>query len=441
MTIEVFLIKIREKYPYAVNCIHKPLNEGYHIVDNMDAAAYDIACIAREVMLKRGNTIKGYEEEYFEYSGWNFNPNYKNSIVKLDKNAKSAPQPINKLNDKDFNYQIYLQIGFCPNSTTDTYASWRENNPSDEEGALNPFYNIGLTINAAHYNKSDESVKADIRAEKRFLTLISSISHELQYIFEMYVLLDKNIIDSTKHLGMTISFDDTPFRLGVQSYRIIKMILTACTKDEWRGRFAELRAFLKNMKKREFDSIRREVFNGTVNNRIRDKYAKKHLSDGLFYTRQGLIYSLANHPLIQAITEVKYFQKAFDELAKFEKDDKRKFYAYMLIIGYFLNKHGELDLKGVGADTRKAINKLTNPTIIPHAVRMENGDIRFVAEIKQTLIDYVDIIKECMMRLFDEYCYEVNCQLYHDFDTLYIFEDCNRYFDTKGFQNGEVVLL
>ena len=438
MTIEDFLIQIGEKYPYAVNCIHKPLIEGYHVVDNMDAAAYDIACIAREVMLKRGNTINGYEEEYFEYSGWNFNPNYKNSIVKLDKNAKSAPQPINKLNDKTFNYPIYLQIGFYPNSTTDTYASWRENNPSDEKGDLNPFYNIGLTINAAHYNNAGN---ADIRAEKRFLTLISSISHELQHIFEMYILPDKNIIDSTKHLGMTITFDETPFRLGIKSSRIIKMILTACTKDEWRGRFAELRAFLKNMKNHEFDSIRREVFNGTVDNRVRDKYARKHLSDGMFQTRQGLIYSLANHPLIQAITEVKYYQKAFDELAQFEKDDKRKYYAYMLIIGYFLNKHGELDLKGVGADTRKAINKLTNPTTIARAVRIENGDIYFVAEIKQTLIEYVDIIKESMMRLFDEYCYEVNCQLYHDFDSLYTFEDCNRYFDTKGFQNGEVVLL
>lgn len=404
----------------------------------MDAAAYDIACIAREVMLKRGNTIKGYEDEYFEYSGWNFNPNYKNSIVKLVKNAKSAPQPINKLNDKTFNYPIYLQIGFYPNSTTDAYASWRENNPSDEEDALNPFYNIGLTINAAHYNNAGN---ADIRNEKRFLTLISSISHELQHIFEMYILPDKNIIDSTKHLGMTITFDETPFRLGRKTSRIIKMILTACTKDEWRGRFAELRAFLKNMKKREFDSIRREVFNGTVNNRVRDKYAKKHLSDGMFHTRQGLIYSLANHPLIQAITEVKYYQKAFDELSRFEKDDKRKYYAYMFIIGYFLNKHGELDLKGVGADTRKAINKLTNPTTIARALRIENGDIYFVAEIKQTLIEYVDIIKNAMMRLFDEYCYEVNCQLYHDFDSLYTFEDCNRYFDTKSFQNGEIVLL
>ena len=214
MTIEDYLIQIGEKYPYAVNNIHKPLIEGYHIVDNMDAAAYDIACTAREVMLKRGNTIKGYEEEYFEYSGWNFNPNYKNSIVKLDKNAKSAPQPINKLNDKTFNYPIYLQIGFYPNSTTDAYASWRENNPSDEEGALNPFYNIGLTINAAHYNNSDKSINADIRNEKRFLTLISSISHELQHIFEMYILPDKNIIDGDKHLGMTITFDETPFRLG-----------------------------------------------------------------------------------------------------------------------------------------------------------------------------------------------------------------------------------
>ena len=180
MTIENFLIQIGEKYPYAVNCIHKPLIEGYHVVDNMDAAAYDIACIAREVMLKRRNTIKGYEDEYFEYSGWNFNPNYKNYIVKLGKNAKSAPQPINKLNDKTFNYPIYLQIGFYPNSTTDAFSSWRENNPSDEEGALNPFYNIGLTINAAHYNNAGN---ADIRAEKRFLTLISSISHELQHIF------------------------------------------------------------------------------------------------------------------------------------------------------------------------------------------------------------------------------------------------------------------
>ena len=257
----------------------------------------------------------------------------------------------------------------------------------------------------------------------------------------MYILPDKNIIDSTKHLGMTITFDETAFKLGIKSSFIIKMILTACTKDEWRGRFAELRAFLKNMKKREFDSIRREVFNGTVDNRVRDKYAKKHLSDGMFHTRQGLIYSLANHPLIQAITEVEYYQKAFDELAQFEKDDKRKFYAYMLIIGYFLNKHGELDLKDVGAETRKAINKLTNPTTIPRAVRIENGDIYFVGEIKQTLIDYVDNIKESMMRLFDEYCYEVNCQLYHDFDSLYTFEDCNRYFDTKCFQNGEVVLL
>lgn len=449
MTIEEFLIKIREKYPYTVNNIHKPLTEGYHIVDNMDAAAYDIACIAREVMLKRGNTINGYEDEYFEYSGWNFNPNYKNSILKLGKNAKAAPQPINKLNDKTFNYPIYLQIGFYPNSTTDACSSWRENNPSDEEGALNPFYNIGLSINAAHYNNAgvstyeddDKRNVRDIRDEKRFLTLISSISHELQHIFEMYILPDKNIIDSAKHLGMTITFDETPFKLGIKSSFIIKMILTACTKDEWRGRFAELRAFLKNMKNREFDSIRREVFNGTVNNRVRDKYAKKHLSDGMFQTRQGLIYSLANHPLIQAITEVKYYQKAFDELAQFEKDDKRKYYAYMLIIGYFLNKHGELDLKGVGADTRKAISKLTNPTTIARAVRIENGDIYFVAEIKQTLIEYVDIIKESMMRLFDEYCYEVNCQLYHDFDSLYTFEDCNRYFDTKGFQNGEVVLL
>ena len=193
-----------------------------------------------------------------------------------------------------------------------------------------------MTINAAHYNNAGKSTDEDddkrnvrdIRDEKRFLTLISSISHELQHIFEMYILPDKNIIDSTKHLGMTITFAETPFRLGIHSSRIIKMILTACTKDEWRGRFAELRAFLKNMKKREFDSIRREVFNGTVDNRVRDKYARKHLSDGMFQTRQGLIYSLANHPLIQAITEVKYYQKAFDELARFEKDDKRKFYAY-----------------------------------------------------------------------------------------------------------------
>ena len=103
MTIEDYLIQIGEKYPYAVNNMHKPLTEGYHIVDNMDAAAYDIACIAREVMLKRGNTIKGYEDEYFEYSGWNFNPNYKNSIGKLDKNAKKYPIDKAKGNAKKYN--------------------------------------------------------------------------------------------------------------------------------------------------------------------------------------------------------------------------------------------------------------------------------------------------------------------------------------------------
>ena len=36
MTIEDYLIQIGEKYPYAVNNIHKPLIEGYYIVDNMD---------------------------------------------------------------------------------------------------------------------------------------------------------------------------------------------------------------------------------------------------------------------------------------------------------------------------------------------------------------------------------------------------------------------
>ena len=47
MSIEDYLIQIREKYPYAVNNIHKPLTEGYHIVYNIDAASYDIAGIAR----------------------------------------------------------------------------------------------------------------------------------------------------------------------------------------------------------------------------------------------------------------------------------------------------------------------------------------------------------------------------------------------------------
>ena len=36
MTIEDYLIQIGEKYPYAVNNIHKLLTEGYYIVDNMD---------------------------------------------------------------------------------------------------------------------------------------------------------------------------------------------------------------------------------------------------------------------------------------------------------------------------------------------------------------------------------------------------------------------
>ena len=36
MSIEDYLIQIGEKYPYAVNNIHKLLTEGYYIVDNMD---------------------------------------------------------------------------------------------------------------------------------------------------------------------------------------------------------------------------------------------------------------------------------------------------------------------------------------------------------------------------------------------------------------------
>ena len=187
-----------ENYPLAFS--EKEINEAMHVADGMDETAHYLAGIVNNVINKYGtHNLSVYKTLPYEYTGLNFDKNYKQTLLS-ELNSGRIPDPIVKRDDESVEYPIYIQteadvVG--KQSTVYAWIDWREmDNITSSK--------IFIHINIAKFLGMNNRFRAQC-------LLVSTIAHELQHTFDMYILPHCNSLDTNKRVGSTISYNNDDF--------------------------------------------------------------------------------------------------------------------------------------------------------------------------------------------------------------------------------------
>ena len=181
------------------------------------------------------HNLSVYKTLPYEYTGLNFDKNYKQTLLS-ELNSGRVPNPIVKRDDESVEYPIYIQteadvVGKL--STVYAWIDWRE---MDNVTSSKVF----IHVNIAKFLGMNNRFRAQC-------LLVSTIAHELQHVFDMYILPNCNSLDTNKRTGSAISYINDDFGLSkydLKSKNIIYRLLSMISPEEINARLAELKSVL-----------------------------------------------------------------------------------------------------------------------------------------------------------------------------------------------------
>ena len=311
-----------ENYPLAFS--EKEINEAMHVADGMDETAHYLADVVNNIINKYGtHNLSVYKTLPYEYTGLNFDKNYKQTLLS-ELNSGRIPDPIVKRDDESVEYPIYIQteadvVG--NRSTVYAWIDWREmDNVTSSK--------IFIHINIAKFLWMNNRFRAQC-------LLVSTIAHELQHAFDMYILPNCNSLDTNKRAGIMLDFGDDVFGLkNKQDFMLISRLLYMMAPEEVNARLAELKMVLKIL------SENKDLANAMFYESFMDRKSRtKTVSQDNSILESSLMRDVANNKVLQVVTRVDLFYNTIKQLLIYKADYPLHYNAIILIIGHYMYRH------------------------------------------------------------------------------------------------------
>lgn len=325
-----------------------PMLESTHVFDECDSVAKEITKQIKE-SLNRFTTllsVRLYVETMdFIYTGFNFNPDYLTQSANLELSVTA----FEKLDDESKPHPIYYTLYYEPTSTELAATTHRKIIIKDSVRCDENDGKIQIEINLARFLSPDKDMN--------YLSMMSNIAHELQHVFDMYILPDRNFADGRSQ-GLYYDFLESPIvpepKSGIPVSRNIKKIvdsiLYCLTPSEQRGFLSQLRTLLNGISKD--DKLKQRLFISHLHNSRNSKgYPTTDYKTD--FDESTLIASVMNNPVIRNISRLSTYETAMSFYDDLEIPQQNYI---MLVAGYYLNRHGMLNLKNGFISCRQANN-------------------------------------------------------------------------------------
>ena len=313
-----------ENYPLAFS--EKELNEAMHIADGMDETAHYLADIVNDIINKYGtHNLSVYKTLPYEYTGLNFDKNYKQMLLS-ELNSGKIPDPIIKRDDESVEYPIYIQteadvVG--KRSTVYAWIDWREmDNVTSSK--------IFIHINIAKFLGMNDRFRAQC-------LLVSTIAHELQHAFDMYILPHCNSLDVNKRAGSVIFYINDDFGLSkydLKSKNIIYRLLSMISPEEINARLAELKSVL------DIISSNPTLANTMFYERV---MSKPVMSPPLaldmppdYIYENDLLRNVGRNSLLRSISRIDIYKNDIEEIIKMRVENPDKYHVPLSQAAFYI---------------------------------------------------------------------------------------------------------
>ena len=412
-----------ENYPLAFS--EKEINEAMHVADGMDETAHYLADVVNNIIDKYGtHNLSVYKTLPYEYTGLNFDKNYKQTLLS-ELNSGRIPDPIVKRDDETVEYPIYIQteadvVG--KQSTVYAWIDWREmDNITSSK--------IFIHINIAKFLSMNNRFRAQC-------LLVSTIAHELQHAFDMYILPHCNSLDTNKRAGSTISYLNDDFGLSkydLKSKNIIYRLLSMISLEEINARLTELKSVL------DIISSKPALTNTMFYERV---MSKPVMSPPLaldmppdYIYESDLLRNVGRNSLLRSISRIDIYKNDIDEIIKMRVENPDKYNVLMLILGFYMFKHNLLFLTGT-VDEMKSIRKLLcNKENIMKVVNFKTMTCR----LNKQYDFIIETVYESVRKHFAKYVGDVHYRIAHHLPYLYNYKKVDEMLEWSEI-SGAVIL-
>lgn len=412
-----------ENYPLAFS--EKEINEAMHIADGMDETAHYLADIVNDIINKYGtHNLSVYKTLPYEYTGLNFDKNYKQTLLS-ELNSGKIPDPIIKRDDESVEYLIYIQteadvVG--KRSTVYAWIDWRE---MDNVTSSKVF----IHVNIAKFLGMNNRFRAQC-------LLVSTIAHELQHAFDMYILPHCNSLDVNKKAGSVISYNNDDFGLSkydLKSKNIIYRLLSMISPEEINARLAELKSVLDIISSNP--ALANTMFYEKVMSKpVMSPPLALDMPPDYIY-ESDLLRNVGRNSLLRSISRIDIYKNDIDEIIKMKVENPDKYNVVMLILGFYLFKHNLLFLTGT-ADEKKSIRKLLgNKDNIMKVIDLETMTCR----LNKQYDFIIETVYESVRKHFAKYVGEVHYRIAHHLPYLYNYKKVDEMLECSEI-SGAVIL-
>lgn len=403
------------------------LQESYHVAEGMEDAATEIGNIAKKFITEiiENEPLNMTQENRFDMMNnyirtrFSFDKDYKNNMLENLKKGE-IPSPI-LLDGTGYSIDIQFEDN-VKKPTVTAQIPWR-NKDDDSFGTIIIFINMYKYLRGIY----------DINNSNIYSLLVSSIAHELQHAFDMYILPHCNPLDTNKRAGIMLDFEDDVFGLkNKQDFMLVSQLLYMMAPEEVNARLAELKMVLKIL------SENKELANAMFYEIFMDRKSRfKTVSQDYTILESALMRDVADNKVLQVVTRVDLFYNTIKQLLVYKVDSPLHYNAIILIIGYYMYRHNLIKMPE--NKTQKSIIR----KYLSDADRLKKIiDFEHIAANVPPIMNFVtETIFSSIKKHFSQYLSNVHVIIAQKFPHLYNYKRVDEVFECVGSLYPDEVIL
>ena len=403
------------------------LYESNHVAEGMEDAATEIGNIAKKFITEiiESGSFNTSKETPFRikdnhiHTRFSFDKDYKNNMLESLKKGE-IPSPI-LLDGTGYPIDIQFEDN-VKKPTVTAQIPWR-NKDDDSFGTIIIFINMYKYLRGIY----------DINNSNIYSLLVSSIAHELQHAFDMYILPHCNPLDTNKRAGIMLDFGDDVFGLkNKQDFMLVSQLLYMMAPEEVNARLAELKMVLKIL------SENNELTNAMFYETFMDRKSRfKTVSQDYTILESALMRDVADNKVLQVVTRVDLFYNTIKQLLIYKVDYPLHYNAIILIIGYYMYKHNLIKMPE--NKTQKSIIRkyLSDAERLKKIINFEH----IAANVPPIMNFVTETIFSSIQKHFSQYLSNVHVIIAQKFPHLYNYKRVDEVFECAGSLYPDEVIL
>ena len=403
------------------------LYESNHVAEGMEDAATEIGNIAKKFIteiIENGPLDMDQENRFdmmnnYVQTRFSFDKDYKNNMLEtLKKGEIPSPIIIGRTG-----YPIDIQFeDNVKKPTVTAQIPWR--NKDDDS-----FDTIVIFINLYKFLRGIN----DISNYNVYSLLVSSIAHELQHTFDMYILPHCNPLDNNKRAGIMLDFGDDVFGLrNKPDFMLINRLLYMMSPEEVNARLAELKMVLKILSENK-DLTNAMFYESFIDRKLRLKTVSQDNS----ILESSLMRDVANNKVLQVVTRVNLFYNTIKELLVYKVNCPLHYNAIILIIGYYMYRHNLIKMPGNKTYKSRIRKYLSDAERLKKIIDFEH----IAANVPPIMSFVTETIFLSIQKHFSQYLSNVHVIIAQNFPHLYNYKRVDEVFECAGSLYPDEVIL